>query len=229
MTAEDPHLDQELNKIYTMIGLRDHQRPDEMEYVFLAKWIKANYGALSVRELSYAFELAMQNRLDLDDVKHYGHFSIQYLSEIMNSYQRLKSYIRKNLNPQPLEIKSLPAPVLTLEDKKKEVDDFAARCSLPLSLLPLYIYDYLEELGLIPMTPQDVERRAKAAPEIRLNQIFKDATDNKDARFELKDYKEQLASGSLSEKEKGYLLRIEKRIAIFDYVKAYREQLKSKQ
>jgi hypothetical protein len=225
--STDEDIINEVFKICHMVGIRQSQMPTDGEMEFLIHWIRSNYSHHGLTELALAFELGLQDRLDVSDMKSYGNFSIQYLSEIMNSYHRLLDFIRKNQNPKPQEMKALPAPVLTLEDKRKEVEEFAATNKLHLHILPLYIYDYLEELGLIPDTLQDRERRKEKAIQARLNQIFYEASSgSKDAREELRSFKKDLDNGKLTDQQKALLERITKRIAIFEYLTQYHDTIK---
>jgi len=207
-----------------MVGVREHQMPNEQELAFLIRWIRSHYPTHGIEELSYAFELGLNDRLDIDDMKSYGAFSIQYLADVMNSYRRLLQYIKKNETPKPIERKALMAPVLTLEDKRKEVEEFAATTKLKFHLYPLYIYDYLDELGLVAHSQEDESRRMRKAEQARLGQIFGDAASgSKDARQELKDFKQALATGTLDTQQKNMIERISKRVAISEYLKQYHD------
>lgn len=98
-------------------------------------------------ELYLAFDLAINGKLDIYDHKVYDQFSIEYLVRIMNAYGK---YVFATMNevkishePNKIEYK------MSSEEKQKDIQEFLSRKELNHDLLPLYIYDWMDELGML--------------------------------------------------------------------------------
>jgi len=86
--ASDQEISLGLSKIYLLVGLRPHHFPTMEEDLFLFTFIRNHFGRKTLSEMEYAFELAVTNQLDIDDIKVYDQFTPEYFARIMNAYKR---------------------------------------------------------------------------------------------------------------------------------------------
>jgi hypothetical protein len=132
---------QALRYIYMVIGLKGQDYPTGEEKALLHAFIFKNYGGHTPGELRLAFDLAIQQQLNLkpENVVCYGNFSIAYLCMIMEAY---RAWARER-------VKQLPAPEekpreYTKEEKLQLDLDYAFYClnQIKNSLLSPLKYDY---------------------------------------------------------------------------------------
>jgi len=84
--AEPYEIGQRLAQIYIIVGLRTQHLPSKEIDLFIIQFIKKNYPTRKLDELVVAFEMGVKGDLDIDDVKVYDQFTIEYLCRIMNAY-----------------------------------------------------------------------------------------------------------------------------------------------
>jgi hypothetical protein len=84
--AEAYEIGQRLAQIYIIVGLRTQHLPSKEIDLFIIQFIKKNYPTRRLDELVVAFEMAVKGDFDLEDVKVYDQFTIEYLCRIMNAY-----------------------------------------------------------------------------------------------------------------------------------------------
>lgn len=107
--ANDPHIEGERDMIdivtqwRIMVGQSKDQTPTQLEVE--ARFMKNNYGNLTIADLDLAMELFLNNRLDID-LPTSVFFSPLFISHIMNAYKRYKevtiSHVNKIADPQLL-------------------------------------------------------------------------------------------------------------------------------
>jgi hypothetical protein len=123
-TESDGEIKKTLLWIFAYIGLKE--MPDNTQALILVNYIKNNLYKFTLSEMRFAFELAIQNILDigLEKIEHYQGFSPMYLERIMQSYKRYSfDELRKN------EANQLPEktePTLEEQDviMRKGIKDF---------------------------------------------------------------------------------------------------------
>ena len=217
--ASDIEIKQELNCIYMIIGLRTGNYPNVVQERFIINWLREHYGYKFIKELSSAFNMAVKGELDLNDIRHFDNFTIMYFSQIMNSYHRKLRYLQAEAKPEKPNPKQLPAPVLTLADKKKEVDEFIQTNKLALSILPIYIYDYMDELNMIDHGGDN--ERMDRAKKLRLDVLFHEASQGgMQNRKDYAEFKRVIDAGGIPDEMINDLERLSKRIAIMDVIKS---------
>lgn len=86
--SHDADLKTMLKYVMMKTGLRHNNIPDDIETQVLLDHIKKNYGNNTLDEIRLAFDMAINEDLDInpDDIKHYENFSCAYFSRIMNAY-----------------------------------------------------------------------------------------------------------------------------------------------
>lgn len=162
----DKELAQRLTLIYFIIGLRSHHFPTKEEDFILFNYIRKKYGNRTIDEFYLAFDLAINNKLDIDDHKVYDQFSIEYLVKIMNAYGRYVFALMKDEKKQVKQIESMP---LTKEEKQKDIADFLNQKEINSKFLPVYLYDWMNELNMLNYT--DEERIKFYAVAIRAKKV----------------------------------------------------------
>lgn len=155
--------------IIHMSGLRDVQEGEKKAFaVTLGRF----YGAMTIRDIKTAFELAYLGELDeylpkdkhgQPDANHYGVFNFRFYAKILNAYVKYSSKVRVEIR------QALPAPVQHISKAQKaqieiqyikDVLDLQSRiCNdEPYSEWKLngYLFDKLSEMGLISGDDIDV-------------------------------------------------------------------------
>jgi hypothetical protein len=165
---------EKLSLIYMVIGLRPQHFPTMIEDNMIITFIKKHFGHKRIDELYLAFELAITGELDVEDVKVYDQFTLEYLMRIMNGYKRwliIKS--REIVEEQP--VVEIDIPRLTDEDKKNEIEDWKKKKDVNLKLLPMYLFDWMYDYGYIDIDDdQKVEMYARAI-KMRENELKREA------------------------------------------------------
>lgn len=85
MPEED--LKKVLKYIFMLVGIRGQNIPTGEEKQFLHLYIRKFYGTHTAGEVRLAFDMAIQNRLEVDP-KTYENFSVEYFARIMNAFRR---------------------------------------------------------------------------------------------------------------------------------------------
>lgn len=218
--ASDQQIKQELNCVYMIVGLRPAAFPSLPQELFIIQWIRENYGHKLLKELSTAFNMAIKGELDLQDIKHYDNFSVMYLSQILGSFDRRLKFLHSQVVPKP-NAKQLPPPSMTIDNKREEVEEFIQNNKLGLAILPLYIYDYMDELGMIDQSDGAKSQRMERAKKIKMDMIYGEATEGGAyKRKEYAEFKKLIESGVIPEGAGNDLDRLAKRVAIMEVVKA---------
>ncbi len=86
--CHDEDIAQVLKYVMLKIGIRAQSLPDELAKLVLLSHIKTYYPNITPNEIALAFDLAINEELDIspDDIKPYGDFNCLYLAKIMNAY-----------------------------------------------------------------------------------------------------------------------------------------------
>lgn len=154
---EDEPLLQVLRYVFTLIGIRNEQIPNQIEKVVLVKFIKDHYPNYSVEEIRVAFEFAIK-KITTVEVNHYGNFSGLYFASIMNAYQEHRNKVAGELHrieqrekaQQEIEITEAEILKIETEYKKNIIDpifeDYKKNSRLDFGITnPKYIYDLMSK------------------------------------------------------------------------------------
>lgn len=95
--ADDEPIKQVLRYIFTLIGLKADNIPDDVQKAVLINYIRQDLANYGLEEFKVAFHLLINGELDMDPT-HYQNFSPLYLGQVMRSYfennraQAMKAY-----------------------------------------------------------------------------------------------------------------------------------------
>jgi hypothetical protein len=175
--ATEKEIAQELNKIFFLIGLRNHFIPDQDQAKLIVAYIRNNYENRKLDELFLAFDFYIKG-FYCEDVKFYDQFSLQGLNSVMNGYRKyineLNSKLREVRPPEPVQ-SNIPK-----SDIKADIEEYLNRTDLNrrnLVLIPTYIYENMLKLGYINQTEKrkvSLYRLATDLYEYRLRYEAKD-------------------------------------------------------
>lgn len=70
---------------FVLVGLKEHQYPNQFEKPVLVSSIRRAYPNINPREISLAIEMATDGKIDVES-NPYGNFSWEYLGRIMRCY-----------------------------------------------------------------------------------------------------------------------------------------------
>ena len=144
--ATDKELSERFTLIYWMIGLRPQHFPTPEQDKFLFSYIRDNFGSRTTTELILAFDRAINGVLDIDDVKCYDQFTLEYFCRIFNAYRKWVFNLSKEIQ-KPQEYKSLPMAETTEQEMREDIE-YYLKSDLNIKLIPPYLYDYLERLNI---------------------------------------------------------------------------------
>lgn len=210
-----------LTLIFSMVGLRPHHYPIGQEKQDLHDYIRLKYSKKTLSELVLAFDLAINNELDLkpDDVKVYDQFTISYLSQIMAAYKdwlRTQSKLVKKDYPKMVEEKV----ILTDEDKAEWIMDWKVMEDINIELIPLIFYDFLSEKGIIKLDAKQKWKYTETATTQIKQQLFIDigVCKTNDAYVAYNRFENMEKNGFTGE-FKNRILNRAKRLIVYDYLK----------
>lgn len=104
-----------LRYVFIVCGIRGQNVPAGDEKEFLHQYIRKFYGTHTGAEVRLAFDMAIQNRLEVDP-KTYENFSVEYFARIMNAY-------RKWAATEARKIQSQERPTPPSQDDRRRIDD----------------------------------------------------------------------------------------------------------
>ena len=212
--ASDYEISKELLKIYFIIGLRPQHFPTKEQDSFIFKYLKAKFGHKTLEELYLAFDLAINQKLDLEDYKVFDQFSIEYLVRIMNAYRRwlIKTKIDLEIKEEP---KLIEMTVLD-EEKKQDIEEWLNKKDLNIHYIPLYIYDYLCEFEYIMLSSEEKIEKIKKAASMRFSIL------QAEGGGEFKAFLEMYKNGykGLKGDEVIRVRELAKKISVYDYIKS---------
>lgn len=168
-----------------------------------------------------AFELAVFERLNVD-ISHYDSFSVAYVSKIINAYRKKKNEVFS----QPTEEKALPIlppAQMSKDEMKTELESYRDK-KLGLEILPVYLYDYMNELGHQVEINQDILWRACM---IRKNFLYCQVENDLERKKEYGQFNRMLENGEIIGAEKLIIHNLAKRIIIFDFLNDKKNRFKS--
>lgn len=217
--ASDKELSQKFAIIYWMIGLRPQHFPTEEQSLMFFNYIRNNFGNRFVNELTLAFDKAINNLLEVDDVKVYDQFTLEYFVRIFNAYRKWCYNILKE-NEKPVEMKALPMPETTEQEMKDDVD-YYLKSDLNINFIPPYLYDYLERLNIHKLSKVEKFAVLDKAKEYRKQQLKDMASSfSKEDIANYNYFCHKLEIGFDKDSEELYHLKnLAKKIAFIDYAK----------
>ena len=216
----DAHeINQQLAKIYLIIGLRPQHFPTEYETQFLISYIKEHHGKKGIGELYFAFQLAVQNKLEVESVNPYDQFSVIYFERIMIAYRSYlnKKYVEEsNVRKEPMQIEYKMSDV----EKWDEINEWKSKVEINIRLIPIYLYEWLEEFGEIMLDKDEKVLIYEKACGMYLN-VLREEAQNNNKWVEYNRFLNQYSSGFKNIKGEYVptIRSLAKRIAVFNYIK----------
>lgn len=224
----DSEVQDQLSKIYVLIGLRSIHYPQKDVAIFNIQFIKQNFGNRTIGEIYLAFELAITGKSDCGDVKPYDQFTMEYFSRIMNGY---RTYLNHNTPITQLEAeistkKEIPMLPTTPQSEVIEWSEMPLR---KYSLYPLYLYDVLMNGNFITLSAEERFSYIEKAIKVLLSEIEHDGMNYENYKTNNK-YKKYLERGvhNLTKDELKEFTNVAKKLVIYEYFKARHDE-KSKE
>lgn len=100
-----------LNSIAYAMGFRDIEIDTVLS---LSKWIKAQFGDISMQEVAAAFDLVTAKKIG-NNIRHYAEFSQQYIGDVLSAFRVYRAQQIKLFedHKKQIEITKNPAKVVT--------------------------------------------------------------------------------------------------------------------
>jgi hypothetical protein len=215
--ASDAEIAKTLVTVYYLIGLRPDHYPTPEEDQFIFNYLRNKYGFRKLDEITMAFDLAINDFLDCGDVRVFDQFTIEYLVRIMRAYSY---YTAKLLTEEPpkMPLKAITAP-LGDDNKRSEVEYWKSKKELNFELIPLYLFNYLKDLGHID-GKDNVKTNTRAA-KIRLKELrAKCNPGTREDRQLFNEFSKMFDEGVIEGKEFKIVNNIAKRLVIYEWLKA---------
>lgn len=212
-------INQQLAKIYLLIGLRPQHFPTEFETQFLINYIKEHHGKTGIGELYYAFQLAVQDKLELESVNPYDQFTILYFEKIMIAYRNWKNKKYIEESNQRTETMQLEYK-MTDAEKWEEINEWKNKDEINISFIPIYLYEWLEEFGEIMLSKEEKFAIYEKASLMYLN-IMKTEAEKQGKWIEYNTYLNQYTTGIKNIKGQyvPIIRNYAKKISVFNYLK----------
>jgi len=206
--------------IYSMVGLRSQFYPVNEEKKNLHDYIRLKFGKKTLSELVLAFDLAINNELELkpDDVKVYDQFTISYLALIMSAYKLWLSHQSKQVKKDTPMIEEKKE--LTDEEKMDWIEEWKAKEVINIELIPVMFYDFLSDKGLLPVTNKQKWEYLEKAKQFIKGLLLEDMNTCKtnDAYQAWNKFQNMEANGFEGD-FKDRILNRSKKLIVFDYLK----------
>lgn len=219
--ATDKELSERFVMIYWMIGLRPQHFPSAEQDQFLFTYLRNNFGSRTTTELVLAFDRAINGVLDIDDVKCYDQFTLEYFCRIFNAYRKWVFNLSKEIQ-KPEEYKSLPMAETTEQEMRDDIN-YYLKSDLNIKFIPPYLYDYLERLNIHKLSKEEkiaVFDKAKNYRKYELKEFAQSYTKEDIANYNYFCHKMETGFDNDSQ-ELHHLKNIAKKMAFIDYAKNY--------
>lgn len=208
--ASEEELKDKLKIVYTMIGLREKHLPVKEEKKLLHNYIFLKYGNKTLSEILLAFDLAIQGRLNVDDVKVYDQFSCEYFARIMNGYRLWLNEVNKNI------ITFKKENIKMLDDKKELTNDEWEEWlndikNYKMEFIPIPTYDYLLRTKKINPTPTEKKEYMEKA-------ISKYIVRIQDNNILYPEFVKMRNENKIAEPHTSSLVVISKQMIVFDFL-----------
>jgi hypothetical protein len=219
--ATPEELKQALRYAMVKIGLRAQNWPTDEEKEILFRHIAAQYGNHTLDEIRLAFDLALAGGLELlpgESVTCYENFSCLYFSSIMNAYRRWAAQAYDQL--KPFEVVEAAKEEDISDEAMEQWIDETQKLSLPVDLLPVIMYEWLDKNGLIKKSVSEKNEYLQRAVAYRQGKLAKDLEENANNtnRELLRDFNQMKSSGEFIGAEVGILKSLAKKMILFDYL-----------
>lgn len=219
--AHEDLIKEALRYAMVKIGLRSQNWPQDEEKSLLINHIRREYGNHTVAEIRLAFDMAISGKLDFlsgESVNCYENFSCLYFSSIMNAYRKWAAQVHCQLQPEHTKIDSVTEDTSDESMEKWLIETKKSIYSV--DLLPVMLYDWLEQNGRIKKTVAEKHEYLQEAVMYRQSKLIKAleeqiSQDNRDA---LQKFNRMKESGEFTGPEVSILKALAKKIILFEYL-----------
>lgn len=200
------------------VGLRGANFPNDFDKAILLHHIAVNYGNHTAGEIKLAFDMSIAGKLDCDP-NCFENFSCLYFSNIMNAY---RLWAKEAMKMKKESVKELPAPPPELQDAEmmawlQDVKEKFNYGEYDFNILPVILYEYALNKGLITGNKKAAWQKAKA---IRLERINAELMVQGCNFTNLHDSKNYITSGgkSVTHPEYSTLTTLAKRLMLVEWM-----------
>lgn len=169
-----------------------------------------SYPFLNPHEITFAFRN--------NSVKEYGkNFNLYTFDEVILPYIE-----KRKQAEEETELKELPMPEITKEEKLKTIEEYCSREDINLKnlyLIPAFLYDYIIELKLYNPTFEQKQQLYDRAKVYKLNQMEKQAKADYSYNKYYQKYKAMFEKGFFEDEEINQIHYIYTKIAFLHYKK----------
>src|SRR5688572_16321001 len=134
MTEDD--LKNVLRYCFALVGIRGKNLPVDEEKTFLHEYIFKFYGNHTAGEVRMAFDMAIQNRLEVD-ATCFENFSVEYFAKIMNAFRKWSA-----VGARAIETRTPPISAVDKAKIDAEYLDYRMQSA----------YEWFQKLNKLPTT-----------------------------------------------------------------------------
>lgn len=200
------------------IGLRAQNFPSKEETAILINHILKRYAGHTVTEIDLAFDLAMDEKLNLKEVSCFENFSCLYFSSVMNAY---RAWARE-------EYKQIKTEVPMIENKEslsdqamadwlKEVTARVHAGGYQVDYTPLALYEWMSARGEIRATTAEKRDYLVRAVDYRFGQLVENANTATERR-DLAEFAAMRRAGEFTGTWVNHLQDLAKKMVLFDFI-----------
>ena len=171
---EPETIKQRIRIAFVLTGLKPDNTPSEKYADILFNFVVENYSDLHVEEITTAFNLLLQRKLDIQEnqISHYQEFSCEYFGRVMNAYRKYRNKeLKKIIDSKGSELKTINMSnhaylKSALFDKYDKIVNGMSYLSQFSSIDAVFLYNKLENIGFEISTK---EERQLIWDELKLN------------------------------------------------------------
>lgn len=123
----DESIRQVLRYVFTLIGIRAENIPNDVQKSVLINYIKNDLKHYSVEDIRIAFHLMLKNELDCES-NHYQNFNPMYLAQVMNAYNKHRKNVIHEFKQIEMEQKQKQEQELSPEQMFEKSIQFYRNC-----------------------------------------------------------------------------------------------------
>jgi hypothetical protein len=137
--GDDEPIKQVFRYIFTLIGLKAENIPDDIQKAVLLNFIRTDLAQYGVEEFRIAFHLLVKNELDMEP-QHFQNFNPLYLAQVMAAYDDHRKQVFKKL--REAEAENEKPKEMTPEEKYEAHEGFVNGTIL-------FAWDYFIKTGTL--------------------------------------------------------------------------------
>lgn len=236
LSAENiENISKTLKLIFVIVGLAERNYPEQLEFDYLKLKVQEYFKELTCQELILAFELAVQQKYEIDLKLYDKPFSLNYINDVITTYKKYKFDILKKEKMKQKELFENQHPPKDIQEiRLKEgtlcywrlyrdnyIKDFSDYGNA--------MYNYLDRIGVIPFTKERKSEIKKQAIEKYRTELINNSI-NISKPHQIRDDCKKILSNFDNLKEENRIISISKVMALqmfFDELKEVGEDLET--